>query len=75
MLTRLNYIHTISITTRAQAAREIQRLLFRYYNPKHPVFCMWAQLMYPADQPHTARAPEKRVGGAGVLRYVQIGLT
>ena len=32
---------------------------------RHPVCCMWTRLMYPTDPPHTARAPENRVGRAG----------
>ena len=34
------------------------------HEPKHPACCMWARLMYPVDPPHTARAPQNRVGGA-----------
>ena len=64
-LTRLRRTHTRGSTATFP-------LLQVDHESKHPVFCMWARLMYPADPPHAARAPENRVGGAGDLRYLRI---
>ena len=56
-LTRLRRTHTRDSTATFP-------LLQVEHESKHPVFCMWTRLMYSADSPHAARAPENRVGGA-----------
>ena len=56
-LTRLRRTHTRGSTATFP-------LLQVEHEDRHSVFCMWARLMYPADPPHAARAPENRVGVA-----------